>query len=355
MKHTLTSFLFLIVINQAYGQQSIYSQFDSVISSESVPINDMLTGWDGSYQRGELVYADVAWSFGFSSDLVIADKALGQLSIEREYRHYYYLKYDKETSDYYRTLELGNTLGSNKKLDLTFKQFDAPGISFGYESQKFELQSFQWQFGLGFAIYQPGHFQFGSIKGIAEAGEASAASGIVNYRYDNDKLLDHQAEVDKGLGLSVSTKLVLQRDPWRAKLEIKDLFNSFQWKNGAFTQGCINIGGGSNVQCDAEGAASGVSAQKDVSETIPYTLNAEFSHLSTGITAYGMVHDQYYRLGIEKGLQTSLGRFAFFLYYPRLAGLSWQTGIFNFQLGADTLKFSQTRNFQLNMGVNWRW
>jgi hypothetical protein len=42
----------------------------------------------------------------------------------------------------------------------------------------------------------------------------------------------------------------------------------------------------------------------------------------------------------------------FFLYYPRLAGLSWQTSIFNIQFGADTLKLSQARNVQLNMGVD---
>ena len=315
----------------------------------------MLTGWDNSYQRGEVVFADVNWSFGFRSDLVIADESLGQLSIQREYRRYYYLNYDKETSDYFRALEVGDKLESNKKLDLTFKQFEAPGLSLGYESNKFQLEAFNWQFGVGLALYQPGHFQFGTVKGIAEAGEASAASGIINYRYDDDKLLDHQADVDKGLGLSSSIMLAIELEQWRAKISVEDILNRFQWKNGAFTKGCINIGGGSNAQCNADGAASGISAQRDVIETIPYTINAEFSHLGSDVVAYGMAHDEYYRLGIEKGMQTSLGRFAFFLYYPRLAGLSWQTSIFNIQLGADTLKLSQARNLQLNMGVNWRW
>lgn len=355
MREALISALFLCLINVAYAEQSIYSDFDSIVSSESVPIMDMLTGWDNSYRRGEIVYADVNWSFGFRSDLVIAGESLGQLSIKREYRRYYYLNYDKDTSDYFRALEVGDTLESNKKLDLTFKQFEAPGLSFGYESNKFQMESFNWQLGFGLALYQPGHFQFGSVKGIAEAGEASAASGIINYRYDDDKLLDHQAEVDKGLGLSLSLMFALELEQWRAKIAVKDILNRFQWEDGAFTEGCINVGGGSNAQCNAEGAASGISAQREVTEIIPYTLNAEFSHVKSGLTAYGMAHDQYYRLGLEKGVQTSLGRFAFFLYYPRLVGLSWQTSVFNIQLGADTLKFSQARNLQLNLGVNWRW
>jgi len=342
-------------MNNVNAQQGIYSNFDSIVSSESVPINDMLTGWENSYQRGEIVFADVNWSFGFQSDLVITDKSLGQLNVQREYRRYYYLNYDKETSDYFRALEVGDKLESNKKLDLTFKQFEAPGLSLGYESNKFQLDSFNWQFGLGLALYQPGHFQFGTVKGIAEAGEASAASGIINYRYDDDKLLDHQAEVDKGLGLSLSIMFALETEQWQARVSIKDMLNRFQWRDGAFTKGCINVGGGSNAQCSADGAASGISAQGEVVETIPYTLSAELAHVKSGLIAYGMAHDEYYRLGIEKGLQTSLGRFAFFLYYPRLAGLSWQTSIFNIQLGADTLKFTQARNLQLNMGVNWRW
>ena len=355
LKRSIFLLYFVLSFEPAFAEQNVYSSFDSIISSESVPINDMLTGWENSYQRGEIVFADVNWSFGFSSDLEIAGESFGQLSVQREYRRYYYLNYDKETSDYFRALELGNELTSNKKLDLTFKQFEAPGITFGYESKKFQMESINWQLGLGMSLYQPGHFQFGSIKGIAEAGEASAASGIINYRYDDDKLLDHRAEVDKGLGLSLSLMFALELEQWRARVSVKDIINRFRWRNSAFTKGCINVGGGSRAQCDADGAASGISAQGEVVETIPYTLNAKLSHLNSGLIAYGMAHDEYYRLGLEKGVQTSLGRFAFFLYYPRLAGLSWQASIFNIQLGADTLKLSQARNLQLNMGINWRW
>jgi len=131
--------LLSLVMNNVNAQQGIYSNFDSIVSSESVPINDMLTGWENSYQRGEIVFADVNWSFGFQSDLVITDKSLGQLNVQREYRRYYYLNYDKETSDYFRALEVGDKLESNKKLDLTFKQFEAPGLSLGYESNKWIL------------------------------------------------------------------------------------------------------------------------------------------------------------------------------------------------------------------------
>ncbi len=115
------------------------------------------------------------------------------------------------------------------------------------------------------------------------------------------------------------------------------------------------MGGGSKTQCDANGAASGISAQKTITEIIPVTLNTRLSHIQADLSLHGLIHDRYHRLGIEKGLQTSLGRLGFFLYYPRLVGLSWQASHFNVELGSDTLKFSQARNIQLNMGINWRW
>ena len=365
--------LLCLVSVQANAQQGVYSSFDSVVSSEAVPINDMLTGWDGSYQRGELVYADVSWSFGIFSDLFIADEFLGRVSIQREYRHYYYLNFDKETADYYRAVELGDSLSRDKKLDLTFKQFDAPGISLGYDSKPFHLESVDWQFGIDFAVYQPGHFQFGSVKGVAEAGDTESASGVIDYRFDEDKLLDTNGDLlndysnlKKGLGLSLSANITAEFNGLQVYLGLKDVVNQFTWQEGLHTTGCVNLsgeaGGACVVECpstsgneNCQSAAGGQSNQARIVETIPTTLNTRISHISSDISFNGLVHDRYYRLGLEKGVQTSLGRLGFFLYYPRLVGLSWQASHFNIELGADTFKLSQARNVQLNMGINWRW
>jgi len=349
-------FLFLAgLMNSSLAQQSVYSRIDVLAHSEPVPINDMLSGWDGSYQRGEAVYADARWAFGYRQSLNVDDTDVGQFQLQREHRYYYYLKFNKDTADYYRALELGNDLASDKALDLTIKQFEAPGISLGYNSPSFNFSGLAMEAGAELAIYQPGHFQFARIEGIAEAGDVTAASANISYRYDDDKLLDHQAEVDKGLGMSLSARLLLRYGQWQGLLDLKDMVNRFQWQNGAFTQGCINIGGGSQTQCETEGAASGISGQGEITETIPFTLTTRLTHAGLDLSLHGMRHDAYYRLGLEKGTQTSLGRLAFFLYYPRLIGASWQTKYFDLQLGTDTLKFSQTRNIQLNMGVNWHW
>ena len=268
---------------------------------------------------------------------------------------YYYLNFDKQTSDFYRALELDQKLTENKKLDLKFKQFDALGVSAGYELPELNFADIDIKAGFKLTYYKLGHFQFGHIQGIAEAGEVEAASAVINYRYDDDKILDHQADVDEGMGYSFSTDVVVTYQQWQGALQLQDVINQLQWDNGAYTRGCVNIGGGEQASCQTDGAGSGFSGQKKTIEHIPLTANARLTHLESDISLLAMRHDEYNRLGIEKGLQTSLGRFALFLYHPRLVGASWQTDYFNFQFGADTLKLSKARNIQLNMGVNWHW
>lgn len=355
LRHCALLSLAIASILPAQAEQSIYVQLDAIATSETVSINDMTTGWDGNYRSGELAFADASFIVGFSSDLKIAEQNLGRIRLEREQRAYYYMAFDKETADFYRALEIGNDLTSDKKLDLKVKQFDAIGLSVGFSSPKFEVEDIIFQVGFDLALYQVGHFQFGSIQGIAEFGDTEAASAVIDYRYDEDKILDHQADVDKGRGVSFSTDLLVTYHQWQAAFQLKDAINRFQWDNGAYTRGCVNIGGGDQVSCQSEGGSTGTSGQEIIVENIPVTANARFTHLGADISVYAMQHDNYYRLGLEKGQQTSLGRFALFLYHPRLIGASWQTDYFNFQFGADTLKLSKARNIQLNMGVNWHW
>lgn len=352
------SVLFLLLTAtfwSAQAEQSVYAQVDAIATSETVSINDMASGWDGNYRSGELAFADASFVLGFSSDINTIERSLGTIRLERELRAYYYMSFDKETADFYRALELGNDLTSDKKLDLKVKQFDAVGFSAGYTTPEFLIEDIKFQLGFDLAVYQVRHFQFGSIKGVAEFGSVEAASAVIDYRYDEDKILEHQADVDQGRGLSFSADLLVTYQQWQGALQLKDVLNHFQWDNGAYTRGCVNIGGGAQAQCETDGAGSGTSGQDELTENIPLTANARLTHLGADVSVHAMRHDLYYRLGFEKGFQTELGRFALFLYHPRLVGASWQTDYFNFQLGADTLKLSKARNIQLNMGVNWHW
>ena len=277
----------------------------------------MISGWDGSYRRGEFAYADAEWFLTWSGDISFGEDDLGRLSVSRTYRYYYYLEFDKETADYYRAVETGQDLDQERKLDLDVKNFEAPGLEFFYDLPSFIVNDHEISVGAGISLYEPGHFQFGELKGVAAAGDTSAASATLNYRYDDDKILDHQAGVDKGIGYSLSVKAGWKYQDYRVKLSLRDLVNRFEWRNGAFTRGCINIGGGGQARCQAEGAASGISSQEKITETIPLTSRLAISYepYDTEVHYYG--HGQYQSLGVEKGFRDRSGPFRSF---PVLSG-----------------------------------
>jgi hypothetical protein len=339
----------------------MHARFSVIGSSEPVSIDDMVNGWDGGYQRGELAYADIAWDLGYTKYLKVGSEDYGSFRISRGHRIYYYLKFDKETADFYRAQELRQGLSENKTLDLEVKYFESPTVSFSYVSPKVDLSLYDIQpiFSISANLYQPGHRQFGEIKGIAyKGGDANNFSANIDYRYDQFKLPWLEAErgfhTDKGQGYSLDLGVTLDKNNWLLNLEAKDLLAHFYWAASGVTVACLQTEGGAGAVCNNNGG-NGKSEVKPVSETIPVSFTGLLKHKGYDVSVHAFQHDTYRRFGLEKGIETELGRFAFLLYYPQLVGVSWQTSIFNVQLGADTPEFSQARNVQLNMGFNWRW
>lgn len=336
------------------------ASFSILAASESVSIDDMITGWDGDYQRGELAYANLLWDVGFSKSIDINDESFGSVRISRGYRIYYYLKFDEETADYFRATEKRTELDGDKVLDLEVKNFEAPSISLSYTSPHFKLSTddIKYQFQLTNHLYQPGHFQFGEAKGVAFSPSTDDLSTTLDYRYDQFKLpwLEEEQgyEVEKGFGYSFDLGLSLDFESWLAAIEVSDILAHFYWQNAGVTVACLQTSSGEGAVCDNNGG-SGKSEQKDIVETIPISYSGLLKSKTLDLSLHAYQHDTYYRLGVEKGQQTALGRLGFFLYYPRLIGMSWHTSVFNIQLGADTFNFNQAHNIQLSMGANWQW
>ncbi len=343
-----------------YSENEIDARFSVLATSEPVSIEDMATGWDGDYQSGELAYANLTWDIGFAKSIEIGGDDFGKARISRGYRIYYYLKFDKETADYYRAQEQGLDLVGNKTLDLEVKHFEGPSISLSYTTPDFRIYSdkIKYTFQLTNHLYQPGHLQFGKVKGIAFSPTADDFSATLEYHYDQFKLPwleDEQSyEVDKGIGYSFDAALTAESESWFGAIEASDLYAHFSWRNAGVTVACLQTSAGTGAVCENSGG-NGRSDQKEVVESIPMSYSGLLRNKEFDISLHAYQHDRYNRLGIEKGQQTALGRFALFLYHPRLVGASWQTDYVNFQFGADTLEFSQARNIQFNMGVNWHW
>jgi hypothetical protein len=353
-------FTFLLLCSvSVYATNEIEATFSILGRSEPVAIDDMVNGWDGDYQRGELAFANVEWDIGFSKTLMSEDDDLGRIRIARGHRIYYFLKFDKETADFYRAQEQKSKLKGNKILDLEVKHFEAPSISLSYSSPQLNLPIYNLKSGFNLAVnlYQPGHMQFGEIKGVAYGPETDSFSATIDYRYDQFKLPWLEAEkefnTEKGLGYSLDFGLVLEQEHWLLDLRASDLLNQFSWDASGVTVACLQTNAGEGSVCESNGG-NGRSDVKSVSETIPMSITGLLKHKGYDLSLHAFKHDTFQRLGIEKGVNTALGRLGFFLYYPRLAGLSWQTSHFNIELGTDTLTLSHSRNVQFNMGVNWR-
>jgi hypothetical protein len=344
----------------AHSTNQIDAGFSILGSSQPVAIDDMVNGWDGDYQQGELAFTDATWDIGFTKIFEFEGKILGSIRVARGYRIYYFLKFDKETADFYRAQEQKLVLEGNKKIDLEVKHFEAPSISFSYDSPQVSLPFYDLKsiFNVTSNFYQPGHFQFGEIKGTAFGPGTDSFSANIDYRYDQFKLpfLEDEKgfDTEKGQGYSLDLGFILEQNNWLLDIGVKDVFARFSWDASGDTVACLQTDNGEGAVCESNGG-SGRSEVKSVSETIPVSIIGALKHKGYDLSLHAFQHDTYQRLGIEKGLKTALGRLGFFLYYPRLVGLSWQTSIFNVQLGADTLKLSKARNVQFNMGVNWRW
>jgi hypothetical protein len=344
----------------AHSTNKIEARFSILGSSEPVAIDDMVNGWDGDYQQGELAFANATWDISFTKTLELDDEKSGSIRVARGYRIYYFLKFNKETANFYRAQEQKIALKSNKKIDLEVKHFEAPSLSFSYESPQMNLSFYDLKssFNVTTNFYQPGHFQFGEIKGTAFGPGTDSFSANIDYRYDQFKLpfLEEEKgfDTEKGQGYSLDLSVILEQENWVFDLGMRDIFARFSWGASGNTVACLQTDTGDGAVCESNGG-SGRSEVKSVSETIPVSITGALKHKGYDLSLHAFQHDTYQRLGIEKGLKTALGRLGFFLYYPRLAGLSWQTSIFNVQLGADTLKLSKARNVQFNMGVNWRW
>ncbi|MCD8532070.1 MAG: hypothetical protein LRY66_12160 [Saccharospirillaceae bacterium] len=239
----------------------LYSGLDIHGSSEPVSLTDMMSGWDGDFQPGTYAYADARFRLGLRFD---------HWRLERETRWYYYLTFNRDTSEFYRELEQGLPGAADRRLELEVKGLQARGVRLAHS---FGVASFSITPAL--AYYHVGHFQFGTLDGVSAAGDPLTASAVLDYHFDQDKILEYPADVGDGSGISADLQISgLLQERWRLEAAISDLWNRWQFDDAAFTTGCINLSGGGQAVCSSSGAASGRSGQSSYTTDIPWSLNA---------------------------------------------------------------------------------
>ena len=347
----------VVVIASEVDTLSISVGAELVASSQPVAIDDMISGWDGRYYGGELAFADAV----NYTRLSVSDTDLGGVSLRQHYRRYYYLEFSKDTADFYRAAETSGVISSNKKLELSVKHFEGPGIGLSYTTP-------HWRFdevGLSLTVigdwYRPGHFQFGEASGLAQAGATDQVAANIDYRYDEDKILDSNSgafavdDVEKGDGYSFSLQMTFNWDDFRLDIGSRDVINRFEWSNGAFTRGCVNVGGGVSGVCQTGELQNGFYGNQATSESIYATHSLSLSERYYGYQLGWLRHNLYERYSIAKSFATKLGRFDVFLYHPAQLGFGWQYKAFKLRLASDDQDWEKARNLNLDIALGWQW
>jgi len=338
-------------------QFQLSSGVEMVAASQPVSIEDMINGWDGDYYGGEMAFADaISYSqFSFSTP------TLGRLAFRHQYRRYYYMAFSRDTADFYRAAETSGLIAEDKHLDLIVKHFEGPGIGLTYALPAFRLQEFDVSLAVTGEWYQPGHFQFGEVSGLAKAGATDQVAANIDYRYDQDKILDSNSglfavdDVHKGSGYSFSFQAAFDWERIRFTTASRDMINAFHWSNGAFTRGCVNVGGGVSGVCSSGQLQNGFYGNQSTSEQIHATHSLSLSEKEMGYQVAWLQHDRYQRYTLAKSFATKLGRFDVFLYHPLQLGLGWQYQAFKLRLASDTMDFNQARNLSLDFALGWQW
>jgi len=332
-------------ILRAEPDYSVFSSIEVVASSEPVPITDMISGWDGGFQAGEYAYADARVRFGFEAH---------GWQLSREQRWYYYLSFTEQTSRFFNSLERSQPVSAGE-IDLEAWSFQSYGLNL---AKQFQLTD-DWDASIGVSVFNIGHYQFGTLRGFAESGsdrDDLKASAVLDYHYDEDKILEYEDDDKKGRGYSLSFSVTGQLTAdWQLSIQLDDAWNRLEFTDATFTEGCIEFNDPTNPLCDALSSASGRSGVSAYNTSIPSTFRAGVNYLPADLGVELFRHDEYLRAGLVKGWQTPVGELGVLGYSTRQFGGYWQSGWHQLKIVADDRQAARIRDLDLTLALKLRW
>jgi len=179
-------------------------------SSEPVPIDQMINGWESRARPSDFAYAD-----GHASLAVRYEEWL--LGVIR--RYYYLYEFTPDTVSWYEEVEQGSKNSSDKHIDFDVASFDSRGVFTGYR-----FSGGNWSITPSFTLYKVGHYQFGRLSGRSSEGVGTNASAFIDYYFDEDKILEYNEEEGERFGYSFSILATKQLNKhWFAAVELHDV------------------------------------------------------------------------------------------------------------------------------------
>lgn len=337
-------------VDSACADGAVYARLDVLSSSEPVPVLDMVSGWDGPFEPGRYAFGDVRAVMGVRLD---------DWFFERESRWHYDLTFSPGMSRYYHSAEQGLDLKNDERLMLSVRSLEATGVRLG---KSIQLSSSHWNGWRGewrirpaLAVYRVGHFQFGHLSGVAEGGGSGQASAELDYRYDDDKILEHDPFVPEGWGVSLDLGVAWQHEQWRAQVMLQDMINRFQLDDAAFTTACINVNAPSDSVCSSTGTASGRSGQDDFIARLRPTLSGRVIRDDWGAELGVQYHGDYQRVSAYRFWALPDGEVGVSAHSTRQLGVHWRSDWVTLDWVADDLRQEYARDIEARLGVQFLW
>ena len=344
---SLRLFFCLLLLLSALGLPArlqaaeLYSAVSVHSSSEPVPVYDMVNGWGGDVRSGRYAWADGRVQLGFA--------AQGwDFALER--RWHYDFRFSKDMAEFYASLERGDARPGDYALALQAKALQMRGWRVGYD---FHWQ--RWRLQPILSVYRVDQYQIGDLHGVATLSTVNSASVLLDYHFDDDKLLAWPTAPEDGRGFSADFNLAYDGLRWQLELQLQDLWSRMELPAAAFTRGCINLGGAENPVCSSGNAAAGNSGYADYHTHLQYSgqLRAVYTDLGVQLTAFW--HDRYQRISAQKNWRTAVGELGLSAHSTAQLGLHWSSNWHQLALVTDQADWQQARHLQLQLALRYPW
>lgn len=254
-----SSFCVLLSQSAAAQDDEVSFRFSSRTVSEPISVHGLLHDWRGRLYPGdrawtrnrlELTYREAAWTLAYVQ------------------RYDYLLRFNDTTAELHYRQENGLPAPAAAvpvKLDAWHLRSD--GIKLAH----------RWRWGEtvyiepALTLLRAVDFQGGLIEGeLGAEGDMLAGSADLNYRYSEDRLLEHRFDHPSGRGATLDLSIGWQSEKHAVTVQLQDLYGLVDWDSAPYTRGRFDTEdrGGSGA-VSLEPAFSGFRGESDYRQKIP--------------------------------------------------------------------------------------
>lgn len=283
------------------GPQPLHQLFNELEGPQAPNGKDRML----SLAHLEVGVANTSWSLGFF------------------FRHDYMARFSPDTIEllYRDKNDLPVRTDATYDLWIDVHHLEAQGLRIQFP----RLVAGPLEFAVGLSLFHATGLLDGSGRGTIETGASSyVGSARLNYRYDQDLLLDRKVDPPEGWGAGFDLSLSWRPRPgtlWT--MDVRDLGARIRWRDAPYTRALVTS---STLTFDENGfietspLLSGVESNKDATQHLPIQLRTTIrQRLTTGWTALA-AFEQYDDVRLPSlGIQTNRGN------WTGWAGWQWET------------------------------